>query len=107
MKAIAYLRVSSEEQDLERQYQDIKRFAKSKDLELIKIFTEKISATRKSVEERIGFNDAQRYLKSNSNIRNLLVLEVSRLGRRNVDILNIIERLYEMKINVHIIWGVC
>ncbi|MBB1195010.1 hypothetical protein DNC80_15195 [Flavobacterium sp. SOK18b] len=102
MKAVAYLRVSSQEQSLERQYDDIKKFASVKKLQLVKIFEDKISGSLTKTDERVGFNQMKRYLQLNEDVKNILVLEISRLGRKNNDIQNVVEEYIEKGINIHI-----
>ncbi|MDR6761822.1 DNA invertase Pin-like site-specific DNA recombinase [Flavobacterium sp. 2755] len=102
MKAVAYLRVSTQEQSLERQYDDIYEFASKKNLQLVKMFEDKISATKTKTDERFGFNEMKRYLELNEDVRNILVLEISRLGRKNNDIQNVVEDYTEKGINIHI-----
>lgn len=102
MKAVAYLRVSTQEQSLERQYDDIEEFASKKNLTLVKIFEDKISATKTKTDERVGFNEMKKYLQMNEDVKNILVLEISRLGRKNNDIQNVVEDYIEKGINIHI-----
>jgi DNA invertase Pin-like site-specific DNA recombinase len=102
MKAVAYLRVSSQDQSLERQYDDIKKFASEKKLTLVKIFEDKISGSTTKTDERVGFNQMKRYLQLNEDVKNILVLEISRLGRKNNDIQNVVEEYIEKGINIHI-----
>ena len=93
MKTIALLRISSDQQDLQRQRNDIKSFSKSKNFKLIKTFEEIMSGSKTRIEDRTGINDMMSYLDANNDIKNVLVLEVSRIGRRNVDVLNVVEQL--------------
>ncbi|GAA3734228.1 recombinase family protein [Flavobacterium ginsengisoli] len=102
MEAVAYLRVSTQEQSLERQYEDIKEFASKKNLALVKIFEDKISATKTKTDERVGFNEMKKYLQMNEGVQNILVLEISRLGRKNNDIQNVVEEYIQKGINIHI-----
>lgn len=102
MKAVAYLRVSSQEQSLERQYDDIEKFASEKNLTLVKIFEDKISGSATKTDERVGFNQMKRYIQLNEDVKNILVLEISRLGRKNNDIQNVVEECIEKGINIHI-----
>ncbi|MNQ60590.1 Transposon Tn3 resolvase [compost metagenome] len=102
MKAVAYLRVSTQEQSLERQYEDIQEFATKKNFTLVKIFEDKISGSKTKSDERIGFNQMKRYLEINEDVRDILVLELSRLGRKNNDIQNVVEDYIEKGINIHI-----
>lgn len=102
MKAVAYLRVSTQEQSLERQYEDIEKFAIEKKLTLVKIFDDKISGTKTKANQRIGFKKMETYINLNDDVKNILVLEISRLGRKNNDIQNVVEKFTEKGINLHI-----
>ncbi|MHC0445797.1 recombinase family protein [Flavobacterium sp. 3-218] len=102
MKAVAYIRVSTQEQSLERQYEDVEKFASEKNLTLVKIFEDKISATKTKTNQRLGFNEMEKYLLNNEDIKNILVLEISRLGRKNSDIQNVVDAYSERGINIHI-----
>jgi DNA invertase Pin-like site-specific DNA recombinase len=102
MKAVAYLRVSTQEQSLERQYEDIEKFAAEKKLTLVKIFEDKISGTKTKANQRIGFKKMETYINLNVDVKNILVLEISRLGRKNNDIQNVVEKFTEKGINLHI-----
>lgn len=102
MKAVAYLRVSTQDQSLERQYEDVEKFASKKNLTLVKIFEDKISGSKTKTDERVGFNQMETYIKLNKDVKNILVLEISRLGRKNNDIQNVVEKYIEKEINIHI-----
>lgn len=102
MKAVAYLRVSTQEQSLDRQYEDIKKLANSKGVQLVKIFEDKISGSKTKTDDREGFNEMERFIENNKNVRNILVLEISRLGRKNNDIQNVVEKYIDKGINIHI-----
>jgi DNA invertase Pin-like site-specific DNA recombinase len=102
MKAVAYLRVSTQEQSLERQYEEIEKLASDKKLTLVKIFEDKISGSKTKAGDRIGFKKMETYIKLNDDVKNILVLEISRLGRKNNDIQNVVEKWTEKGINLHI-----
>lgn len=102
LKAVAYLRVSTQEQSLERQHEDISEFAIKKNFTLVKIFEDKISGSKTKSDERIGFNQMKRYLEINEDVKDILVLEVSRLGRKNNDIQNVVEEYIQKGINIHL-----
>lgn len=102
MKTVAYVRISSTEQDLKRQIEDIKKFAISKNFELVKTFRDTISASKTVIKEREGFVEMDKYLLVNKDIKNILVIEVSRLGRKHLEILNTIEKYYQRGINIHV-----
>ncbi|PNW28945.1 recombinase family protein [Formosa algae] len=101
-KAVAYLRVSTEDQSLNRQYEDIRKFAEVKNLNLIKIFDDKISGSKTNSFNRKGFINMEKFLDKNDDIKHILVLEISRLGRKNYDIQTVIEKYVNKEINIHI-----
>ncbi|SHI99710.1 Site-specific DNA recombinase [Arenibacter nanhaiticus] len=100
-KAVAYLRVSSEEQNLQRQREDIAEFATSKNLKLVRVFEDTVSGSKTDAEQREGFIQLEKYLEDNKDITDILVLEISRLGRKNRDILNVVEKYAEQGICIH------
>lgn len=65
-----------------------------------RVFQDTISGTIKT-DKRPEFNDMLRYIESN-HIDVVLVSEVSRIGRRVVDVLNSVERLHEMGVGLYI-----
>ena len=103
MKAVIYARVSStdETQSYDRQISDLRKWANYKDLEIDKIFAEKISGFRKDLDERVAFNEMIDYIEK-ENIKHIFVSELSRLSRRNIDVVNFIHDCTTKGINIHI-----
>lgn len=99
--AVSYVRVSSKKQDLTRQIKELEDFAESKNLRVIKCIKDITSASKAFIDERDGFNDLKKYLKSNESVKNVLVHEVSRLGRKNFEVQNVIEEFYQLGVNIH------
>lgn len=101
MKSIIYTRVSStnDRQNTERQLNDLKRYAEVNDIEVIKIYSEKISGAVKN-EERIILNECLTYAKDN-HIDIVLFSELSRLGRNIYEIQENIKFLHDNKINAY------
>ncbi|MDC6364815.1 MULTISPECIES: recombinase family protein [Flavobacteriaceae] len=91
MQAVIYARVSStdDSQSYDRQVEDLKPWATTKNLEVVEVFADKISGYRKSIDDRVEFNKMLEYIDAN-NIKNILVTEVSRLSRRTKDAINIV-----------------
>ena len=71
---VAYLRVSTEAQDFERQRVDIDNLCRINEWKLNNTFTDKLSGF---VEEREGLSELKEYLITN-NIKNVIVWELSR-----------------------------
>ncbi len=101
-KAVIYARVSSQNdrQDTTRQVNDLKRFALSQDMEIVKTFEEHISGAKK-LEEREILTQCLDYCKNNS-VKYLLISELSRLGRSTLQVLRSLEILHEAKVCVYI-----
>lgn len=100
--AVAYVRVSTKKQNIDRQIEELTEYAEIINLKLIKIFKDTVSGFKSNINERTGFKSLKKFmLDDNNNVKNLLVHEVSRLGRKNFEVQNTIEEFYQHKINIH------
>lgn len=99
-KAIIYARVSTAGQDYDRQLAELKQYAARMGYDVVKTFSEKISGAKK-VEERQAMTELLNYIEVNK-VDKVLIYECSRLSRRAVDFLSIIEILNEKKISLYI-----
>lgn len=99
-KAIIYARVSTAGQDYDRQLAELKLYADRMGYDVVKTFSEKISGAKK-VEERQAMTELLNYVEVNK-VDKLLIYECSRLSRRAVDFLSIIEIFNERKISLYI-----
>jgi DNA invertase Pin-like site-specific DNA recombinase len=100
MEAIIYSRVSSLSQDYERQLINLKYVAQEKGWHVKRTFQEKISGTIKS-GSRTEFKSLMEYI-DKTPVQVVMVSEISRLGRRVVDVLNFVELLHEKGITLYI-----
>lgn len=100
MKTVIYARVSTSAQDYERQLEELRAYAARNGYEVVKEYSEKISGARK-VEERAALSDLLDYVSGND-VDKVLIYECSRLSRRAVDFLAVIERLTEQGVSVYI-----
>ena len=100
VKVVIYARVSTLLQMYDRQIEELREYADKMGYLVVKTFSEKISGARK-VEERNALMDLLTYVEEN-NIDKILIYEASRLSRRVVDFLSIIEHLNEKKISLYI-----
>lgn len=100
MKAVIYTRVSStgDRQNTDRQVADLKAYAEYRQFEVTGVFEEKISGAKKN-SERPVLVEALEYCETNS-IDILLVSELSRLGRNAFEVLEVVKRLVDNKINL-------
>lgn len=99
-KAIIYARVSTAGQDYDRQLVELKQYAARMGYDVVKTFSEKISGAKK-VEERQAMTELLNYVEVNK-VDKVLIYECSRLSRRAVDFLSIIEIFNEKKISLYI-----
>lgn len=100
MKAVIYARVSTNTQDYQRQLDELRDYADRMDYEVVKEFSEKISGAKK-VDERVALSGLLYYVSHNC-VDKVLIYECSRLSRRVVDFLSVVESLTEQGISVYI-----
>ncbi len=101
MNAVIYARVSTSGQDYERQLEELRAYANRMGYNVVREFSEKISGAEK-VEERAALSDLLDYV-GNNDVDKVLIYECSRLSRRAVDFLTVIERLTEQGVSVYIL----
>lgn len=100
-KVVIYARVSTSAQDYTRQITELRKYAKKQNYEIVKEFSEKISGGKK-IEERAAIRELLDFVKSNK-VEKVLVYEASRLSRRQLDFLSIIETLTELGVSLYIL----
>ena len=100
-KVVIYARVSTSAQDYTRQITELRKYAKKQNYEIVKEFSEKISGGKK-VEERTAIKEMLDFIKTNK-VDKVLIYECSRLSRRQLDFLSIIEKLTEAGVSLYIL----
>lgn len=100
MEAIVWSRVSSISQDNQRQVLNLKQVAKEKGWTVKRVFEEKVSGTVKSTDRK-EFNKLLEYLIQND-IKLVLISEISRIGRKVVDILNVVDTFHKRGIAIYV-----
>ena len=100
-KVVIYARVSTSSQDYTRQITELRNYAWKQNYKIVKEFSEKISGGKK-IEERAAIKELLDFVKSN-NVEKVLVYECSRLSRRQLDFLSIIEQLTEARVSLYIL----
>ena len=100
-KVVLYARVSTSAQDYTRQITELRKYAKKQNYEIVKEFSEKISGGKK-IEERAAIKELLDFVKSNK-VEKVLVYECSRLSRRQLDFLSIVEQLTELKVSLFVL----
>ena len=101
-KAVIHARVSStsDRQDTGRQIKDLENYAKSQNIEIVKIYEEHISGAKR-IEERQVLTKCLEYCTKES-VDFLLLSELSRLGRSTLQVLRSLEILHDAKVSVYI-----
>src|SRR5210317_2518254 len=99
-KTIAYLRVSTVEQDLEKNKADILSFANNKDFGKVKFVEEKVSGTKNWKSRKI-----KGVIESLNKGDRLIVPEFSRLGRSMLEIMEMLSILKDKEVNVYAVKG--
>lgn len=100
MKVVIYARVSTREQDYDRQLVELREYADRMGYDVVREFSEKVSGARK-IEERTALTELLNFIKTTP-VDKILIYECSRLSRRVVDFLQIVEELTARRISVYI-----
>ncbi|MBR5843065.1 MAG: recombinase family protein [Bacteroidaceae bacterium] len=100
-KVVIYARVSTQGQDYERQLAELREYARKMEYEVVMEFCEKASGA-KTVAERQALTKLLSFVESNK-VDKVLIYECSRLSRRAIDFLTVIENLTAKKISVYIL----
>ena len=99
-KVVIYARVSTQGQDYERQLSELRAYAGKMGYVVACEFCEKVSGA-KMVAEREALSELLAYVEAHK-VDKVLIYECSRLSRRAVDFLQVIETLTARKISVYI-----
>ena len=100
MEAIIWSRVSSESQQNLRQVSSLKQVATEKSWNVKRVFEEKVSGTVKSTDRKT-FNKILEYTEQ-KNIKLVLISEISRIGRKVVDILTVVDTFHKKGIAIYV-----
>ena len=100
VKVVIYARVSTQGQDYERQLAELRDYAQKMQYEVVMEFCEKVSGA-KAVAERQALIDLLSFVESHK-VDKVLIYECSRLSRKAVDFLSMIETLTARRISVYI-----
>lgn len=100
MNAIIYARVSSlgDRQSTDRQIEDLTKYADANGIEVVKVFSEKISGAKRN-SERVVLNECISFAEANG-IRQILCSEGSRVGRSTWEVLETIKACIDKGIDI-------
>jgi len=99
-KTIAYLRVSTDEQDLEKNKADILHLANEKGFRRVEWVEEKVSGTKSWKERKLNV-----VIESLNKGDRLIIPELSRLGRSMLEIMELLSILRNKEVNVYAVKG--
>lgn len=95
-----FVRVSKGGQDYTRQVADLTAFCEKHNYTIVQVLAEKISGIKNN-KERVAIQELIGLAKSQK-IKKVLVTEVSRLGRKTSEVLQVMEELTELNISVFV-----
>ncbi len=98
MKAVIYARVSTGDQDTERQVKELTQLAKLEGYNAVNFFNDVITGSSKQIS-RNGFIEMLAFIQEN-NINQVYCWELSRLGRTMIENYKIIQDFREKQINI-------
>lgn len=99
-KVVILARVSTEKQEYQRQINELTAHCQQMDWVVVKVFTNKISGAKKN-EEREEICELIEFVKNNQ-IRRVVCLEISRIGRNTLEALKVIQILTENKVSLYV-----
>ena len=99
-KVVILARVSTDKQDYERQVNELTDYCRKMDWEVEKVFTNKVSGAKKN-KEREEIQKLISYVNSHQ-IRRVVCLEISRMGRNTLEALKVIQILNEHKVSLYV-----
>jgi len=98
-RVVIFCRVSSDSQDFQRQVLDLTEFAAKANYNVVETITEKISGT-KANKDRVGVQELLASVRS-KNIEQVMVSEISRLGRSTMETLKLIEEIHSHGVSIY------
>ena len=97
---VVLARVSTDKQDYERQVNELTDYCRKMDWEVEKVFTNKVSGAKKN-EEREEIQELISYVNTHQ-IRRVVCLEISRMGRNTLEALKVIQILNENRVSLYV-----
>ena len=98
---VIYARVSTNGQEYDHQLVQLREYAQKMQYDVVAEFSEKISGAKK-IAERQALTELLAYVDTHK-IDKVLVFECSRLSRRAIDFLSVIEHFNARKVSVYIL----
>ena len=99
-KVILLVRVSTDRQEYSRQINELKDFCAKMNWEIVGTFANKVSGAE-SIENRIEITEMIEFVRTND-VKRVVCIEISRLGRNTLEALKVIQILNENKVSLYI-----
>ena len=99
-KVVILARVSTQAQDYQRQVTELQEYCDRAGWEVTRVFANKVSGA-KAVTERAEIVEMVEYIKSND-VKRVVCLEISRLGRNTLEALKVINYLNENGVSPYV-----
>ena len=99
-KDVILARVSTQAQDYQRQVTELQEYCDRVGWEVSRVFANKVSGT-KALTERSEIVDMVEYIKNND-VKRVVCLEISRLGRNTLEALKVINYLNEHGVSLYV-----
>ncbi len=99
-KVVIFARVSTDRQEYQRQLVELREYCAKAGWQVIKEFASKISGAKRN-DERPEIEALIDFVRRN-NIRRVVCLEISRLGRNTLEALKVIQTLTDNGVSLHI-----
>ena len=99
-KVVILARVSTQAQDYQRQVTELQEYCDRAGWEVTRVFANKVSGA-KAVTERTEIVEMVEYIKS-SDVKRVVCLEISRLGRNTLEALKVINYLNENGVSLYV-----
>ena len=99
-KVVILARVSTQAQDYQRQVTELQEYCDRAGWEVTKVFANKVSGA-KAVTEHAEIVEMVEYIKSND-VKRVVCLEISRLGRNTLEALKVINYLNENGVSLYV-----
>ena len=99
-KVVILARVSTQAQDYQRQVTELQEYCDNVGWEVTRVFANKVSGA-KAVTERPEIVEMVEYIKNND-VKRVVCLEISRLGRNTLEALKVINYLNEHRVSLYV-----
>ena len=99
-KVVLLARVSADKQEYRRQINELKGFCEKMEWEIVEIFANKVSGAE-TIENRTEIVEMVEFVRENE-VKRVVCLEISRLGRNTLEALKVIQILNENKVSLYI-----